>query len=80
MDLWPTYDAIHCPTLVLRGAESSLLLKKTAGEMTRRGPKAEVVEFEGIGHAPWLMAEEQIEAVRDFLFAEEAKAPALSAA
>ena len=45
VDLWPTYDAIHCPTLVLRGAESTLLLKKTAEEMKRRGPKAETIEF-----------------------------------
>ena len=70
VDLWPTYDAIRCPTLVLRGAESSLLQKSTAAEMRRRGPKAEVVEFEGIGHAPWLMAEDQIKVVRDFLLAE----------
>ncbi len=67
IDLWPTYDMISCPTLVLRGSLSDLLLKKTADEMTRRGPKAEVVEFEGMGHAPWLMAEDQIEVVRDFL-------------
>jgi pimeloyl-ACP methyl ester carboxylesterase len=75
VDLWPTYDAIRCPTLALRGAESTLLLKSTANDMTRRGPKAEVVEFEGIGHAPWLMAEDQIKAVRDFLLSERAEVP-----
>ena len=80
VDLWPTYDAIRCPTLVLRGAESNLLQKSTANEMTRRGPKAEVVVFEGIGHAPWLMVEDQIKAVRDFLLAERAEAPAGSVA
>ncbi len=80
VDLWPTYDAIRCPTLVLRGADSSLLQKSTAAEMTRRGPKAEVVEFEGIGHAPWLMADDQIKAVRDFLLAERAEAPAVDRA
>jgi pimeloyl-ACP methyl ester carboxylesterase len=67
IDLWPTYDMIRCPTLVLRGALSDLLLKKTADEMQRRGPKAQVVEFEGIGHAPWLMSKDQIEVIRDFL-------------
>lgn len=77
VDLWPTYDAIRCPTLVVRGAKSNLLLKTTALEMTRRGPKAELVEFEGAGHAPWLMAEDQIKAVRDFLLAKPAKEPAL---
>ncbi len=76
VDLWPTYDAIRCPTLVLRGAESALLPKKIADEMTTRGPKAELVEFAGIGHAPWLMANDQIKVVRDFLLAKRAKAPA----
>ncbi|MFZ1108983.1 MAG: alpha/beta hydrolase [Rhodomicrobium sp.] len=77
IDLWPTYDMIRCPTLALRGALSDLLLKKTADEMTRRGPKAQVVEFEGIGHAPWLMAKDQIEVIRDFLIepAGEARIP-----
>ncbi len=67
IDLWQFYDAIRCPTLVLRGAQSDLLLKDTAAEMTRRGPKAKLVEFEGIGHAPTLMAGDQIGVVRDFL-------------
>ena len=80
VDLWPTYDAIRCPALVLRGAESTLLQKSTAAEMRRRGPKAEVVEFEGIGHAPWLMAEDQIKVVRDFLLAEPVEVPAASPA
>jgi pimeloyl-ACP methyl ester carboxylesterase len=74
VDLWPTYDAINCPTLVLRGAESDLLLKKTAEDMTRRGPKAQIVEFAGIGHAPWLMTRDQIKVVRDFLLARTARA------
>jgi pimeloyl-ACP methyl ester carboxylesterase len=65
--LWPVWDAIRCPSLVLRGKESDLLLRSTAEEMTRRGPKAQLVEFDGIGHAPALMAEDQIAAVRQFL-------------
>ncbi len=69
VDLWPTYDAIKCPTLVLRGGDSDLLPKKTAEDMTRRGPKAELVEFPGIGHAPWLMTDHQIGAIRNFLLA-----------
>jgi pimeloyl-ACP methyl ester carboxylesterase len=80
VDLWPTYDAIRCPTLVLRGAESNLLPKKTAVEMTRRGPKAQLVEFPGVGHAPWLKSPEQIAVVRDFLLEEPVKQPAVNAA
>jgi pimeloyl-ACP methyl ester carboxylesterase len=37
--------------------------------MAERGPKARVVEFPGIGHAPWLMADDQIDVVRGFLLA-----------
>jgi pimeloyl-ACP methyl ester carboxylesterase len=38
--MWPVWDAIRCPTLVVRGKESDLLLRETAEEMTQRGPKA----------------------------------------
>jgi pimeloyl-ACP methyl ester carboxylesterase len=69
VDLWMYWDAITCPTLLLRGAQSDLLLKDTATAMTRRGPKPKLVEFDGLGHAPMLMAEDQIKVVRDFLLA-----------
>lgn len=69
VNLWPLWDAITCPTLLLRGANSDLLLKDTALSMTQRGPRPELVEFEGIGHAPMLMADDQIKAVREFLLA-----------
>ncbi len=67
VDLWPLWDAIACPTLLLRGANSDLLLKETAITMAQRGPRPKLVEFEGIGHAPMLMADDQIRVVRDFL-------------
>jgi len=70
VDLWPFWDRIRCPVLVLRGAESDLLRPDTAAEMTQRGPKARVVEIPGCGHAPALMAPEQIEIVRNFLLAQ----------
>ena len=35
--------------------------------MTQRGPKAKVVDIEGVGHAPTLMHDDQITIVRDFL-------------
>jgi len=64
---WPIWDAIKCPVLVLRGADSDLLLPATAQEMTQRGPKAELVEIPGCGHAPALMEESQIAVIRDWL-------------
>jgi pimeloyl-ACP methyl ester carboxylesterase len=65
--LWQHYDAISCPTLLLRGADSDLLLKDTALAMTQRGPRAQLVEFAGVGHAPMLMSADQIAAVGAFL-------------
>ena len=67
LDLWEAYDAVACPTLVLRGANSDLLLSDVAEAMTKRGPKAEVVEIEGVGHAPVLNDEEQRGIVTSFL-------------
>jgi pimeloyl-ACP methyl ester carboxylesterase len=71
VDLWSCWDTISCPTLALRGAESDLLLEETAAQMQKRGPRARLVEFAGVGHAPMLMAEDQIRVVKDFLLAPE---------
>ena len=65
--LWRSFDAITCPTLLLRGAESDLLSHATALLMTGRGPKARLVEFAGVGHAPTLVAADQVAVVVDFL-------------
>jgi pimeloyl-ACP methyl ester carboxylesterase len=35
--------------------------------MTRRGPRARLVEFPGVGHAPALMDRAQIAVIEDFL-------------
>jgi len=67
--LWQAYDALKCPTLVLRGAESDLLSRATAGAMAQRGPRAPVREFAGVGHAPTLVQADQVAVVRDFLLA-----------
>ena len=65
--LWQLYDSITARTLLLRGAESDLLSRETAAQMTQRGPKARVVEFAGVGHAPTLIADDQVQAVTGFL-------------
>jgi len=67
IELWNYYDAIRCPTLLLRGALSDLLQQDIAVQMTQRGPRPALVEFAGIGHAPALMSDDQIGVVRDFL-------------
>jgi len=67
MELWPVWDAIRCPTLAIRGAQSDLLSKATAQQMTQRGPNAKLVELAGVGHAPTLMHADQVAIVREFL-------------
>jgi pimeloyl-ACP methyl ester carboxylesterase len=67
VELWPLFDAITCPTLLLRGEQSDLLTPQTAQAMTQRGPRAQLVEISGVGHAPTLMDEAQIAPVRNFL-------------
>ena len=69
--LWQLYDGIRAQVLLLRGAESDLLSRATAEEMMRRGPRPQLVEFPGVGHAPTLVAADQVEAVRAFLLAEQ---------
>jgi len=66
-DLWGLWDAIRCPTLVLRGAQSDLLSAATAVQMAARGPRAQVVEVASVGHAPMLLTEEQTAPVLAFL-------------
>lgn len=69
--LWQLYDGIRATTLLLRGADSDLLSHATAQEMTRRGPKPRLLEFPGVGHAPTLIAHDQVEAVTSFLLDTE---------
>ena len=67
---WDQWDRIKAPVLIVRGAQSDLLSAATANAMTRRGPAARLIEFAGVGHAPALMADDQVRAVRDFLLAQ----------
>ena len=66
VDLWPIWDRIQCPVLVLRGARSDLLLPGTAARMASKA-NVTLVEFPDCGHAPALMDAVQIGAVRDWL-------------
>ncbi len=65
--LWALYDQITARTLLLRGMQSDLLSATTAHAMVQRGPKARLVEFDGVGHAPTLVADEQVAAITAFL-------------
>jgi pimeloyl-ACP methyl ester carboxylesterase len=67
VDLWALWERITCPVLVLRGADSDILSAEVAQMMTARGPKAELITFAGVGHAPALMAQDQIDIVTRWL-------------
>jgi pimeloyl-ACP methyl ester carboxylesterase len=70
--LWQIYDRITARVLLIRGGESALLTRATAQAMAARGPKATVIEFAGVGHAPTLIAPDQQRAVLDFLLPDPA--------
>jgi pimeloyl-ACP methyl ester carboxylesterase len=65
--LWQLYEQITAQTLLLRGAASDLLSHETAQAMTQRGPRARLIEFEDVGHAPTLINPDQVAAVAGFL-------------
>ncbi len=65
--LWQLYDNVTARTLLTRGAQSDLLSRATAQAMTQRGPRARLVEFEGVGHAPTLVNADQVDVVASFL-------------
>lgn len=69
--LWQLYDNIQARTLLTRGVESDLLSHETAQEMARRGPRAQLIEFPGVGHAPTFVADNQVEAVASFLLEQD---------
>jgi pimeloyl-ACP methyl ester carboxylesterase len=71
IDMWPIWNKVRCPVLVIRGGDSDLLTPATVARMQASGPQVQVAEFPGVGHAPWLMSAEQISVVRDFLLAGE---------
>lgn len=64
--LWAAWDAIRCPTLLVRGEHSDLLSRETAQRMTQRGPRPRLVEIPGVGHAPTFVHDDQIALAREF--------------
>ncbi|MEK7791834.1 MAG: alpha/beta hydrolase, partial [Pseudomonadota bacterium] len=71
VDLWEWWDKVSVSTLILRGSDSDVLNAETAAQMQVRGPKARIVELTGVGHAPMIMDNQQIEIVRGFIIATD---------
>ncbi|MCA3413102.1 MAG: alpha/beta hydrolase [Roseomonas sp.] len=66
IDLSPFWAAIAIPVLILRGVTSDILPADVAAEMARK-PGTSLIEIADAGHAPALMAADQISAIQDFL-------------
>lgn len=66
MDLSAFWGRVTVPTLLIRGAESDLLLAETAREMAKR-QQVRLEEIAGCGHAPALMDAAQVALVSEFL-------------
>ena len=66
IDLSPFWATITIPVLILRGVTSDILPADVAAEMVRK-PGTSLIEIPETGHAPALMAADQIDAIRNFL-------------
>lgn len=65
VDMWPIWEIIKVPRLVIRGAQSDLLLPQTYDRMIDEGAEGYVVE--DAGHAPALMDRESQARIKAFL-------------
>ncbi len=67
IELWDTWSKVTCPTLLIHGENSELLLAETIEKMQQDHSNLEVVHLPNIGHAPALMAEDQILLIQNWL-------------
>jgi len=67
VNVWPVFETIQVPMLLLHGAESTVLTMEDALEMKRRNKNLELVHCPGVGHAPSLMEDYQVKVIRDWL-------------
>ena len=65
--MWGLYDQIQSQVLLIRGQESDLLTEATAQAMTQRGPRAQLVQWPDVGHAPTLTDPAHIDVLAGFL-------------
>lgn len=65
VDMWPVWEMIKAPRLVIRGAQSDLLLSQTYERMLAEGAEGYVVA--NAGHAPALMDYESQARIKAFL-------------
>ena len=67
MQPWDAYNAISCPLLIVRGAQSDVLASGTLARMVEAHPGTASVEVPNVGHAPVLTEPEAAAALDAFL-------------
>ena len=67
VNLSPVWSEIQTPTLILHGADSDILSTDTIRAMRSTNLNTESITFPNVGHAPALMAPEQIRPVVNWL-------------
>jgi pimeloyl-ACP methyl ester carboxylesterase len=65
--LWPVFQGVACPTLVVWGSDSDVLSEAQARRMVDALPRGELVRVPGIGHAPTLVEPVVLTALDRFL-------------
>lgn len=70
-DIWADWQAIRCPLMLLRGADSTLLTRDTVAQMHALQSSLISYEAKGCGHAPMLDRASQVEPLRHFLEGRE---------
>ncbi len=67
---WGLFDLLNSkPMLIIRGSNSDLFTRATAGEMMLRNPNAAFHEVDGQGHAPLLLDDATCERIAHFISA-----------
>ena len=73
--MWDAWYRVRCQVLLLRGETSAIFPASVAEAMVAAKPDTQWTEIEGCGHVPALMSDDQIGIIRNFLDAEQDKAP-----
>lgn len=67
VDLWPVWNQVQCPVLLLRGAQSDILPRDVALAMQQSKADVTLVEIPRVGHAPTMMVPGEIVPVVEWI-------------
>ncbi len=70
VDLWPLWQQIQCPQLLVWGEASDVLSAETVTKMRAANPRLTVKSWPGVAHPPSLMVPDQVQAVVEWLRSE----------